>query len=308
MLHRRAAMLEKIRAFFRRAGVLEVETPLLWPTAGTDPHLDYFPVDGGGCALYLQTSPEFAMKRLLVAGSGSIYQICKAFRRGEAGRLHNPEFTLLEWYRLGFNLSQLMDEVAQLLQELLGSRVLRRMSFSYGELFQEHIGVSWQASLSDLKRQAESLGWPEASAVCGQERSLWLDFLFSHAVQPRLPKEAVVFVCDFPAPLAALARLRPDDPEVAERFEVFVDGVELANGYHELNDPLELRARFDADLAWRRRAGLPLPPVDEAFLAALEAGLPDCSGVALGVDRVLMLAEGVSAISDVLPFPLRLAW
>ncbi len=300
-------MLEKIRAFFRRAGVMEVETPQLWPTAGTDPNLDCFPVDGGTCTLYLQTSPEFAMKRLLAAGSGSIYQICRAFRRGEAGRLHNPEFTLLEWYRVGFDLSYLMDEVACLLHELLSNRTHGQLRFTYEELFQQYIGVSWQAPLLHLERQAKVLGLTEASAVCGQERSLWLDFLFSHAIQPRLPAGTLVFVHDYPAPLAALARIKPDNPWVAERFEVFVDGVELANGYRELTDPIEQRARFEADLAWRRRAGLPLPPVDEAFLAALETGLPDCSGVALGVDRVLMLAQGRAAISDVLPFPLRLA-
>ncbi len=300
-------MLEKIRAFFRRAGVMEVETPQLWPTAGTDPNLDCFPVDGGTCTLYLQTSPEFAMKRLLAAGSGSIYQICRAFRRGEAGRLHNPEFTLLEWYRVGFDLSLLMDEVACLLHELLSSRTQGQLRFTYEELFQQSIGVSWQAPLLHLEQQAKVLGLTEASAVCGQERSLWLDFLFSHAIQPRLPEGTLVFVHDYPAPLAALARIKPDNPRLAERFEVFLDGVELANGYHELTDPIEQRARFEADLAWRRRAGLPLPPVDEAFLAALETGLPDCSGVALGVDRVLMLAQGRAAISDVLAFPLRLA-
>lgn len=307
MLHQRAVMLEKIRAFFRRTGVMEVETPQLWPTAGTDPHLDCFPVDGGTCTLYLQSSPELAMKRLLAAGSGSIYQICKAFRRGEAGRLHNPEFTLLEWYRVGFDLSHLMDEVAYLLHELLSPRIQGQLRFTYEELFQQYLGVSWQAPLPHLERQAEALGLTEASAVCGQERSLWIDFLFSHAIQPRLPEGILVFVHDYPASMAALARIKPDNPSVAERFEVFVDGVELANGYHELTDPIEQRARFEADLAWRRRAGLPLPPVDEAFLAALETGLPDCSGVALGIDRVLMLAQGRTAISEVLAFPLRLA-
>jgi lysyl-tRNA synthetase class 2 len=302
MLHRRAEMLEKIRAFFRRVGVLEVETPVLWPTVGTDPNLECFAVEGGACPLYLQTSPELHMKRLLAAGSGSIYQLCKAFRRGETGRWHNPEFTLLEWYRVGFDLDRMMEEVAQLLQELLG-RLGERRCVSYDQLFQESLGVSWQAPVSELRQLAETLGFPEASALCGEERSLWLDFLFSHAIQPRLPK-GLVFVCDFPAPLAALARLKPEDPQVAERFEAFVDGIELANGYRELLDPGEQRARFAADLARRSLKGLPRLPVDEAFLAALEAGLPDCTGVALGVDRVLMLAEGCSTLSEVLAFPL----
>ncbi len=303
MLRRRAEMLEKIRAFFRRAGVLEVETPVLWPTAGTDPSLECFIVKGEACPLYLQTSPELHMKRLLAAGSGSIYQLCKAFRRGETGRWHNPEFTLLEWYRVGFDLDRMMEEVAQLLLELLGSRISERRCVSYGQLFRESLGVSCQAPLLELERLAETLGFPEASALCGEERSLWLDFLFSHAIQPRLPK-GLVFVYDFPTPLAALARLKPEDPQVAERFEAFVDGIELANGYRELLDPGEQRARFEADLARRRREGLPLLPVDEAFLAALEAELPDCTGVALGVDRVLMLAEGYSTLSEVLAFPL----
>ncbi|GAB6067276.1 elongation factor P--(R)-beta-lysine ligase [Methylothermus subterraneus] len=271
---------------------------------GTDPHLDAFPVDGGACTLYLQTSPEFAMKRLLAAGSGAIYQVCKAFRRGEAGRWHNPEFTLLEWYRVGFDLPRLMDEVALLLHELLDGRAQGQVRLRYGELFEEYVGASWQAPLTALARQAQVLGLPEAASICGQERSLWLDLLFSHAVQPNLPRGTLVFVCDFPACLAALARLKPDDSQVADRFEVFVDGVELANGYRELTDPREQRARFEADLAWRRRAGMPSVPVDEAFLAALEAGLPECSGVALGVDRVLMLATGRAAIAEVLAFPL----
>lgn len=298
-------MLDKIRAFFRHAGVLEVETPVLWPTVGTDPHLDCFSVDGGACTLYLQSSPELAMKRLLAAGSGSIFQICKAFRRGEIGRLHNPEFTLLEWYRVGFDLSQLMDEVACLLEELLTPYIQGRLYFTYEEIFQRYLGISWQAPLPHFKRQAKALGLIEAAVVCGQDRGLWLDFLFSHAIQPQLPKQTLVFVYDFPAAMAAMARLKPEDPCVAERFEVFVDSVELANGYRELTDPVEQRARFEADLAQRRRAGMPLPPVDEAFLAALEAGLPDCAGVALGVDRVLMLAQGCSEISDILAFPLR---
>lgn len=305
ILKRRAELLDKIRAFFRQAGVLEVETPQLWSTTAIDPHLTSFEVDGEAGTLYLQTSPEFAMKRLLAAGSGSIYQICKAFRRGEVGRLHNPEFTLLEWYRVGFDLPALMDEVAALLQELLGRRIQRQVRFSYGELFQECVGAPWQAPLSQLEQRAKEHGFEEAAVICGRERSLWLDFLFSHVVQAELPKDTLVFVCDYPAELAAMARLKPNNPEVAERFEVFVNGVELANGYRELSDPVQQRVRFEVDLAKRGRLGLSLPPIDQAFLAALAAGFPDCSGVALGVDRVLMLAEGCTEIGQVLAFPLR---
>ncbi|XSG85559.1 MAG: EF-P lysine aminoacylase EpmA [Methylohalobius sp. ZOD2] len=302
VLQRRAAMLDEIRAFFRRAGVLEVETPQLWFTTALDPHLSSIATDTGG--LYLQTSPEFAMKRLLAAGSGSIYQICKAFRRGEAGRWHNPEFTLLEWYRVGFDLPRLMEEVAGLLDELLGDAIGGRQYHAYAALFEAHIGVSWEAPLVRFERRAEALGLPEAAALCGEDRTLWLDFLFSHVIQPRLPRRTLVFVHDYPAPLAALARLKPEDPRVAERFEVFVDGIELANGYRELTDPVEQRSRFEVDLSHRRRAGLSLPPLDDDLLAALESGLPDCSGVAMGIDRVLMLALGLTALNEVLTFPL----
>lgn len=303
-LHRRAAMLVQIRAFFHDHGVLEVETPLLGTTIGSEPQIDFFPVRDGSRTLYLQTSPEFAMKRLLAAGSGDIYQICKAFRRGEAGRFHNPEFTLLEWYRCGFDLSLLMDEVACLLTDLLGQRVQGERRFTYDELFHLHLAISWDAPLAQLVQRAAALDLGEAAAICGEDRRLWLDFLFSHRIQPRLPWGQVVFVHDYPAPLAALARLKPDQPRLAERFEVFVNGVELGNGYRELTDPMEQVARFESEQALRKQAGLPVPPMDRRFLAALQAGLPECSGVALGLDRILMLMLGRETIAGVLAFPL----
>ncbi|WP_317705486.1 EF-P lysine aminoacylase EpmA [Methylomarinovum caldicuralii] len=286
-LRARAGLLACVRRFFAERGVMEVETPLLAPTVSTDPQLDFFAVPDAGRTRYLQTSPELLMKRLLAAGSGPIYQICKAFRRGEAGRWHNPEFTLLEWYRPGFELADLMDEVADLLRILLPP-LEDSCRLSYTEVFERWVGVSWHAPLPALAERARRLGLPEAAALCGEDRSLWLDLLFSHRVQPNLPRHRPVFVCDYPAPLAALARLN-EDGRTARRFEVFCNGVELGNGYDELTDPEEQRRRLEADRNARRRQGLPVPPLDEAFVAALRAGLPRCSGVAVGLDRLLML-------------------
>jgi len=304
-LRQRAAMLARIRRFFARRGVLEVDTPSLAATVNPDPYVEFFTVPDGGRCHYLQTSPELAMKRLLAAGSGPIYQIGKAFRRGEAGRLHQPEFTLLEWYRPGFTLDRLMDEVAALLQALLEERVAGVTTFTYGEAFREFVGLPWDAPLIALRSKAEALGIPDADRLCGDDRRHWLDLLFSVAVQPHLPASRLVFVRDYPACMAALARCKPDDPEVAERFEVFVDGVELGNGYRELTDVEEQRRRFQHDLRLRYRLGRVVPPLDRAFLAALAAGMPECSGVAIGLDRVLMLKLGRHRLSDVLTFPLQ---
>ncbi len=304
-LRQRAAMLARIRRFFARRGVLEVDTPSLGETVNPDPYVEFFTVPDGGRLRYLQTSPELAMKRLLAAGSGPIYQIGKAFRRGEAGRLHQPEFTLLEWYRPGFTLDRLMDEVAALLQALLEERVAGVTTFTYGEAFLEFAGLPWNSPLSALRSKAETLGIPDADRLCGDDRRHWLDLLFSVAVQPRLPASRLVFVRDYPACMAALSRCKPDDPEVAERFEVFVDGVELGNGYRELTDVEEQRRRFQHDLQLRYRLGRAVPPLDEDFLAALAAGMPECSGVAIGLDRVLMLKLGRQRLSEVLTFPLQ---
>ncbi len=304
-LQRRAWMLAQIRQYFHDREVLEVETPLLGSRVGTDPHLRFMTVQEDDRILYLQTSPEFAMKRLLAAGSGSIYQICKAFRGGEVGRLHNPEFTLLEWYRVGFDLDQLMDDVASLLRCLLQDQVGGEVRLRYGELFEEAIGVSWDAPIPELNQRARALDLAEAGEICGRNRSLWLDFLFSHLIQPGLPDRELVFVHEYPAPLAALASLKPGQPQTAERFEVFLHGVELGNGYRELTEPTEQRARFEAEQKARILAGLPCPELDESFLAALEEGMPQCSGVAIGLDRVLMLMMGHDSIERVLPFPMR---
>lgn len=298
-LERRAAVLAAIRAFFAARGVLEVETPLLSAAAVTDPHLTSFRVAGGEDALYLRTSPEYAMKRLVAAGSGPIYELAKAFRQGEAGRLHNPEFTILEWYRPGWDHHALLDEVDALLAEVLGASAAERVT--YAELFAGHCGVDpHRDGVSRLSKAAAENG---VDAVGELDRDGWLQLLLTHVVEPRLGRGRPSFVLDFPASQAALARVRPGDPPVAERFEVYVEGVELANGFHELADAGEQRRRFEADLVTRRAQGLPEVPVDERLLAALESGLGDCAGVALGVDRLAMLAAGAGSLAEVTAFP-----
>ncbi len=306
-LRLRARMLARIRDFFAERDVLEVETPLLSATTVADPHLASFSTRyrGGGegrdQALYLQTSPEYAMKRLLAAGSGPVYQICRAFRDGESGRWHNPEFTLLEWYRPGYDHVRLMGEVDELVSSLLQRSPATRMT--YAEAFAETVGVDPLSATDDaLAGLAADFGL-SAGSIYGFDRDGCLDFLFSQGVQPALAARGCVFVHDFPASQAALARIRQGSPAVAERFELLIDGIEVANGYHELTDAVEQRSRFEKDLMTRQRLGLPVPPVDERLLAALEQGLPSCAGVAVGLDRLLMLAAGLSDIREVLAFP-----
>lgn len=302
-LQARAGLLATVRAFFAERGVLEVETPLLCSRGITDPAIEPLLV-GGGLSVgagprYLQTSPEYAMKRLLAAGSGPIYQICKAFRDGESGSRHNPEFTLLEWYRPGMDQHQLMAEVAALACACLGERPWQALS--YRELFRRSIGVDpFADSLATLQQAARECADP---GDLSGDRDLWLDLLLTHAVEPWLARQGLVFVYDYPPSQAALARLgERDGHAVAERFELYVDGIELANGYHELADAAEQRARFENDNRRREALGLPQRPLDEALLAALAVGLPDCSGVALGLDRMLLLATGETDIRRLLAF------
>jgi len=311
-LRLRARLLATVRAFFAARGVLEVETPCLGAAAVTDPHLHSIAARLGGVGaggperlLYLQTSPEYAMKRLLAAGSGPIYQLARAFRDGETGRHHNPEFTLLEWYRPGFDHHRLMDEVEELVGALLDAPPAERLT--YAEAFRSRAGVDPFAD--PVERLAEAAGEEAGGGVpdLGEDRDGWLDLLMAVSVAPALGRGRPAFVHDFPASQAALARVREPIPEggpaVAERFELFVEGIELANGFHELADPAEQRRRFEADLARRRARGLPEPPIDERLLAALATGLPDCSGVALGFDRLVMLAAGAGALAEVVAFP-----
>ncbi len=302
-LRLRARVLAEIRAFFRERGVLEAETPLLCQAGVTDPHLSALTVDpGDGSLRRLQTSPEFAMKRLLAAGSGPIYQVCKAFRAGESGARHNPEFTLLEWYRPGLDHLALMDEVAALLERLLG-RPLACERLRYGEAFQRHAGIDPHgADCAALRHCFQAGSGVTVTGVDPDDRDAWLDLILSHLVEPHLGVEHPLFLYDYPACQAALARIRPGDPPLAERFELYMAGMEIANGYHELNSAPELARRMAADRARRRDLRLPDVPPDQRLLAALEHGLPDCAGVALGLDRLLMVMSGADAIGEVLAF------
>ena len=311
-LRLRAELLARIRAFFAARDVLEVETPLLSAAAITDPNLASFattysgPGPRYGQTLYLHTSPEFPMKRLLAAGSGCIYQITRVFRDGEAGRRHNPEFTLLEWYRIGFDHHQLMAEVAELATVLLNDRLALAEPewLSYREAFERHLGLNpHRATVAELTVCAEWQGVPIPSGMPTDDVDPWLDLLLTQRLEPHLGQGRLCFLYDYPASQAALARLRPGDPPVGERFELYLDGVELANGFHELGDAVEQRQRFAAENAARQARGLPVMPVDENLLAALGAGLPDCAGVALGIDRLIMLAAGKKALAEVLAFP-----
>ena len=305
-LRLRAEVLAKIRAFFTDRGVLEVETPQLAAAPVTDLHLHALscryrgPGADDGRVLYLQTSPEFAMKRLLAAGSGPIYQLCRAFRDGEAGARHNPEFTILEWYRPGWDHRRLMDEMDELLRAVVDTAPCEPLT--YAEAFARHADLDPHgAPRSELEQRVEDLGVGDPRQL---RRDDLLDLILTHEIEPQLGAGRPTFVHDYPESQAALARVRDGKPPLAERFEVFVDGVELANGYHELVDPYEQRRRFENDLEARRRGGLPDVPMDEHLLAALEHGLPPCAGVALGVDRLVMLAAGTRDISDVIAFPI----
>lgn len=315
-LRLRARLLASTRAFFAQRGVLEVETPALARAPVPDLHLDSLPVELAGTTFWLQTSPEYAMKRLLAAGCGPIYQICRAFRAGEAGRRHNPEFTLLEWYRPGWDHHRLMDEVEAYLRAILGTGEAERLS--YRQAFERELGLDpFAVEVRELAEKAAELGLELGSGGAGNlPRDDLLQLLLAEAVEPKLgtcgpgggpgDRSHATFLYDFPASQAALARVRrdPGEPPVAERFEVFVAGVELANGFHELTDPAEQRSRFERDLEERRARGKVPLPLDERFLEALEAGLPDCAGVALGFDRLVMLAAGAEDIREVLAFPL----
>lgn len=294
----RAELYGSVRAFFVARGVMEVDTPVLSAHATVDRHIESFEVPGGG---WLQTSPEFAMKRLLCAGSGPIFQIAAVFRAEEAGRFHNPEFRLLEWYRPGWDHLALMDEVEALLRavvpDLSDASAFERLS--YVEAFRLHVGLDpFAASDPALDMAVRTAGYEPA---CGS-RDEALDVLMTLRVGPGLGCSTPCFLYDFPASQSALARVRAGPPPVAERFELFWHGLELANGFHELADAGEQSRRFEVDQAMRRARGLVVPPFDERLIDALHHGLPDCAGVALGLDRLLMLRQGLPQISGVLSF------
>jgi lysyl-tRNA synthetase class 2 len=293
--------------------VLEVETPVLSRAGATDPNLDSFvtrycgPGAADGAPLFLHTSPEFPMKRLLAAGSGPIYQVCRVFRNGESGRRHNPEFTLLEWYRPGFDHHRLMDEVETLLRTLLRDRVApgAALRLSYAEAFQAHAGVDpHRATVAELARAAAVQGTPAPDAMPAHDRDPWLDLLLTQRVEPALAAHGLCFLYDYPASQAALARIRPGTPPVAERFEVYLHGTELANGFHELIDAREQEERFAGERQRRRDRGQDDVPADQHLLTALAKGLPPVAGVALGLDRLLMVLIGAGCIEEVIAFPI----
>ncbi len=313
-LQKRAKIIQSIRHFFIERGLLEVETPTLSQSGVTDIHLFCFKTffigpelsstkqTAAGLPLYLQTSPEFHMKRLLAAGSGSIFQICKAFRNEESGRFHNPEFTLLEWYRVGFDHFLLMDEMEQLLQLVLNCEKARRCT--YQEVFLEILNVDpLTADIKELKKAGRHL---KLGAVLDNEtdKDTILQLLFCVAIEPVIALHKPCFVYNFPASQAALARISADDPRVAERFEVYYKGIELANGFHELSDAQEQLKRFQEDNRLRGLKGIEEMPIDQHFVNSLE-NLPDCAGVALGIDRLIMLATEQKHIDNVLSFAIR---
>ena len=304
-LHFRARTLKQIRDFFATRNVMEVDTPLMCHTSVTDPHIQSIPAlfqahpQESEQRYYLQTSPEYAMKRLLAAGSGAIYQLTKAFRQGEIGRFHNPEFTMLEWYRPGFDHHRLMDEVDELLQVILNTPAAERMS--YAELFQTFLHLDpHHASLNELMACAKEKDISVAGNIT--DRDTWLSLLITHYIEPQIGKDRPCFIYDFPVSQAALARIQPGTTPVASRFEVYLHGIELANGFHELQDVNEQRKRFENNLVAREQLQLPTLPIDEYFLSALAHGLPDCAGVALGIDRLIMLATASRSIAEVVSF------
>ena len=312
ILRQRAKLNARIRDFFQARGVLEVETPLLGCHTVTDPALRAFgtefvlPGQSHGRRLFLQTSPEYAMKRLLAAGAGSIYQICKAFRNEESGRYHNPEFTLLEWYHTGFTLVQLIAEVEELIELSTASYIVLGSPerFSYAEVCLNYLGIDpLTADIQAFDRCAQNLGLPEAANLCGDDRSVWLDLLFSRFVQPQLGQGRLTTIYRYPAFMPSLARICADDSRVVERAEIFLAGQELGNGFYELADVDEQQMRFQRDLAARVEQNLPAVELDQRLLQALRAGLPDCAGIAIGLDRLLMVLAGKQHINDVLAFP-----
>jgi lysyl-tRNA synthetase class 2 len=302
-LQLRAALLAHARHFFADRDVLEVDTPAVVNVPVTDVHIHSARVQFAQDSrpFFLQTSPEYAMKRLLAAGSGDIYQICHVVRGLERGRQHNAEFTLIEWYRVGFSLHRLMNEVDALVRHLLGDVAFTMSSerLTYREAFLRELHLDpFAATLEELGSAARSVGFTE-----GASRDELLELLMGAVIGPRLGRNALTFIHDYPASQAALARLNPSEPRSALRFELYCRGIELANGFEELASESEQRARFESDNQARQRLGLPTYAIDERLLAALDAGFPACSGVAVGFDRTVMLAAGAQHIDEVLAFP-----
>ena len=306
-LQLRARLHALIRDYFAGRKVLEVETPILSAAGNTEPNIESFStqfsghVDAGARERWLRTSPEFPLKRLLAAGVGDCYELGRVFRNGEAGGRHNPEFSMLEWYRVGWDHRRLMNEVIELVEAALALQGRRAevLIEGYRQLFIDELGLDpAHAPVDDLRAPLMDFGIDPA----GLTRDDWLDLLLIHKLQPKFPRNRITVIHDYPASQCALAKIRPGDPPLAERFELYLGPCELANGYHELNDAAEQRARFERDNARRRERGQRELPLDERLLAVLDA-MPDCAGVALGVERLLMCLAGTDAIAEVLAFP-----
>ncbi|MFH1265954.1 MAG: EF-P lysine aminoacylase EpmA [Planctomycetota bacterium] len=306
----RAQLLRRLREFFHRRGFLEVETPLLSADTVVDRHLDPFrvaadpvsPTCDGGRRLWLQTSPELAMKRLLAAGGEAIYQVTRAFRGGEQGPLHNPEFTMVEWYAVGHGMAEGMQLLSDLCAALLEHGPAEELS--YRTAFERYVGIDPHAATAELLASTtRACGIEPPASLRAEDRDGWLDLLLVERVQPHLGQGRPVILYDYPASQAALARVRPEVPPVAERFELYLGGIELANGYHELVDASVLRDRNRRENALRKLDGKEPLPENSRLLAAMEAGLPAATGVAMGLDRVVMLAAGASRLDEVIAFP-----
>jgi len=308
-LRQRAALNATLRDFFARRGVVEVETPVFSAAGNTEPNIAPFALefsgrtDGGPRTRWLRTSPEYPLKRLLAAGFGDCYELGRVFRDGEAGGRHNPEFTMLEWYRVGWDHRRLAVETAELVNAALAlvGREATLVETTYRDLYHDRLGID-PMTAGDAELRA-ALGEVQVDPA-GLIRDDWLDLLMTHRLQPEFPGDRMLAIHDWPATQCALARLRPGDDgiAVAERFELYLGPLELANGYHELADAAEQGARFERDAGVRQRRGDVVPPVDRHLLDALGHGLPDCAGVALGVDRLMMSMLGTGRIADVLAF------
>ncbi|VAW56444.1 Translation elongation factor P Lys34--(R)-beta-lysine ligase [hydrothermal vent metagenome] len=306
LLKEKARMLQSLRAFFAERNVLEVETPILSIAAITDPQLESFSTCFKQQEYFLQTSPEFYMKRLLAAGSGDIYQIARVFRDDELGRNHHPEFTLLEWYRLGFNHHQLMDEIEALLNVLFSNAPLIVQRLSYQQAFIQYLGIDpLDANVAQLQRCAKKNNHDAPQGMDTGDKDMWLDWLMVDAIASEFDKTGFTFLYDYPASQAALARLDDNDKRVAQRFELFYGELELANGFHELTDAHEQVVRFENENKIRQQRKQKIMPIDNDLIDALKAGLPQCAGVAIGLDRLLMVLTHTQHIHEVVSFTIK---
>jgi len=299
-------MLKRARAFFEERNILEVDTPILSRFAASDPHIESIEVTlqlDPDKSWFLQTSPEYCMKRLLSAGYPDIYEICKVFRDAEAGRYHQPEFTMVEWYRLDFGLNDIVQDTLEFITTLVDAKRFDKapMLLSHAEAFAEFAGID--SSTADIESlSAAAAADDQLKQSLGDSRDDWLDLILAEKISSKFPTDRLTALCHYPASQAALARICPDDASVADRFEVFAGDLELANGYVELVDAKEQSSRFEADQSARKLAGRPQRPIDRALIAALASGLPACAGVAVGFDRVHMLNEGTGDIRQALSF------